>query len=1233
MDTFQFVAPLSSRRFARHCFLTGLTALLAILLPSQALAQILVVSPHPDDDTIIASGVVQRALARGETVRVVYVTNGDLAGVDIGTVRQGEAVLGQSRLGVSESHVIFMGYPDLSLEVLRSDYPATTSFYTTPNGVSRTYASRGLGGADYHTHRFGSPGAHNWPTMVGDMADILDTFRPTHIFTTSQWDTHNDHETTYFLVAQAAAQVIASAPLYNPTLHKTTVWPGDTSWPAPLDATAYFTEIPKPHFDNRMQFNDLIWSEREALDVPPAMQSTAYATNPKYLAVEAHASQDGPEGYIGRWIHKDEFFWTEQFVGSNRPPVPAAGTDQQVAEGASVVLDGSGSWDRNGDAVTYQWRQSAGTPVTLSLATTAHPMFSAPVGLSADALFEFELVVSDGSLVSVADAVQVVVRAAVAPPAYGINVASLAAITASSERTSSGQTATKAVDGVAGGYPIDPTSEWVTTGEGVGAWLRLTWSTPVVVGKVALHDRPNSSDQLTAAIIEFSDGTTIPVGPLTNLGPAVEYGFTPREISWLRLIVQQVSASTGNIGLSELAVFEMAGNRPPVAAAGNDQTVNAGVAVALDGSSSMDPNGDPLGYRWTQVGGPPVTLQNAQSADPTFISPAATPGQQVLTFQLVVNDGTVNSAADTVTIRVRGTINWPPTASATAPTAASAGTSVTLNALSSSDPEGEPLSYQWTQDGGFPVTLSSNSSPQTGFTIPSDAVDGLLTFTLVVHDGVQASSPLQVSVQIVALPLATANLAPLAIVSASSERAPTQSASKAVDGIVDGFPSDATREWSTVVEKVGAWIELRWPAAYLINRIRLHDRPNPEDRILGGTLFLSDGSTIALGALPNDGTGGDVVFTPRRVSWVLFRVEAVSPTSYNTGLAEILVFEQAGSVADQRPSAAAGPDQVVEGGATVTLSGLASQDPEGASLAYQWSQVSGTAVTLFDSTTVAPSFTAPPRTEQPQILVFGLVVHDGVQSSVGDTIHVTVPAIPNTPPVANAGPDQTVAGGSNVTLSASGSSDANSDPLTLSWSQTSGPSVALTGASTTTPAFTAPAAISTAQLLVFQVTVQDGRGGSSVDSVQVTINAQAGVTNVALTATVTASSQASATQAAIKAVDGIAAGYPTNSAAEWATAAQRAGAWIQLNWAADETVNSIRLFDRPNRDDQITSGTLLFSDGTSVAFGALPNLADSLTLSFAPKTIRWVRMRVDTVSSRTYSVGLAEFQVLRGANP
>jgi len=86
-------------------------------------------------------------------------------------------------------------------------------------------------------------------------------------------------------------------------------------------------------------------------------------------------------------------------------------------------------------------------------------------------------------------------------------------------------------------------------------------------------------------------------------------------------------------------------NTFPVADAGPDQNVSAGpnctATVALDGSASSDPDGDPLTYMWTWNG------NTATGMSPTILLPVGT-----TTITLVVNDGFEDSEPDYVTITV-----------------------------------------------------------------------------------------------------------------------------------------------------------------------------------------------------------------------------------------------------------------------------------------------------------------------------------------------------------------------------------------------------------------------------------------------------------------------------------------------------------------------------------------------------------------------------------------------------
>ena len=157
--------------------------------------------------------------------------------------------------------------------------------------------------------------------------------------------------------------------------------------------------------------------------------------------------------------------------------------------------------------------------------------------------------------------------------------------------------------------------------------------------------------------------------------------------------------------------------------------------------------------------------------------------------------------------------------------------------------------------------------------------------------------------------------------------------------------------------------------------------------------------------------------------------------------------------------------------------------------------------------------------------------------------------------------------------------------------------------------------------------------GALVASVLVVVpgvSAVAAPGNVARAAgvTVSASSQNTGTgQIAVKAVDGSAVGYPGDETREWATAGGGAGSWIQLSWAAPVTIDRVVLYDRPNADDRVNGGSLVFSSGDPVAVGQLGNSGAATTVSFPARTVTSVRLNITSVSSTTRNVGLAEFEV------
>ncbi|MCA8974697.1 MAG: hypothetical protein KDC98_08240, partial [Planctomycetes bacterium] len=92
-------------------------------------------------------------------------------------------------------------------------------------------------------------------------------------------------------------------------------------------------------------------------------------------------------------------------------------------------------------------------------------------------------------------------------------------------------------------------------------------------------------------------------------------------------------------------------NTPPIAAAGSDLTVLKGTAVRLDGSQSIDPDGDALTFQWSQElpPGSHASLTGANTATPSFVADV----RGKFTAHLVTADGKDSSPAATVNVTAK----------------------------------------------------------------------------------------------------------------------------------------------------------------------------------------------------------------------------------------------------------------------------------------------------------------------------------------------------------------------------------------------------------------------------------------------------------------------------------------------------------------------------------------------------------------------------------------------------
>jgi hypothetical protein len=100
----------------------------------------------------------------------------------------------------------------------------------------------------------------------------------------------------------------------------------------------------------------------------------------------------------------------------------------------------------------------------------------------------------------------------------------------------------------------------------------------------------------------------------------------------------------------------------------------------------------------------------------------------------------------------------PPVANAGSAQTVAAGAAVALDGTHSSDPQGLPLTYAWTQTAGPSVALVNANSASPTFTAPSSlSADAAVTFQLVVNDGNESSGAASVLVTVLAASAAPDN--------------------------------------------------------------------------------------------------------------------------------------------------------------------------------------------------------------------------------------------------------------------------------------------------------------------------------------------------------------------------------------------------------------------------------------------------------------------------------------------
>jgi LmbE family N-acetylglucosaminyl deacetylase len=212
-------------------------------MPISPTTSLLVVSPHPDDESLCCAGVIQQVLKAGGRVSIVWITSGDGSELDLLVVekslfirpsklrnlavrRMQESRDAASILGVSAERLYFLGYPDRGILPIISDY------YVTP------YHSRFTDARAVPYSAAVSPGhAYTGLNLEHDFESVLDRTRPTLVLAPSPRDAHPDHRATGIIAIRAMAHRGELAKMRYWIVHGGEFWPMPRGYQPDLELT------------------------------------------------------------------------------------------------------------------------------------------------------------------------------------------------------------------------------------------------------------------------------------------------------------------------------------------------------------------------------------------------------------------------------------------------------------------------------------------------------------------------------------------------------------------------------------------------------------------------------------------------------------------------------------------------------------------------------------------------------------------------------------------------------------------------------------------------------------------------------------------------------------------------------------------------------------------------------------------------------------------------------------
>ena len=471
----------------------------------------------------------------------------------------------------------------------------------------------------------------------------------------------------------------------------------------------------------------------------------------------------------------------------------------------------------------------------------------------------------------------------------------------------------------------------------------------IAASTLLANDSDPENDTLTVTAVSGAVNGTVSLSSAT--AAYVHDGSETTTGSFTYTVSDGSATDTGTVSITVSAV-----NDAPVAPSIPNQTAAEATAFTYQAPAFTDPEGDSLTYAAALSDGTALpTWLSFAAATRTFTgTPQEADTPATLTIRITAtDDGTpaASSSAD-FTLSVPETNNRPPKPQVSDQTA-TVGNAFAYTVPEVTDPDGDTLTYNAVQGPvrhPLPDWLDFNADTRAFSGTPRTADIGEYTITVSVEDQeFTAESSFTLTVEV------AANQAPVA---------PTLSSQTATEDTAFTYQAPAFTD--------------------------------PDGETLTYTAALSDGTALpawlSFAAATRTFSGTPLeADTPATLTVRVTATDDGTPPASASADFTLTVIE-----VNDAPTADAGPNETVAAGATVTLDGSRSVDPEGHPLGYTWNQTDGPDVDLGSANTATLAFTAPTGLTADAVLTFALVVTDASKAaSLPDVVQTVVQAAPS----------------------------------------------------------------------------------------------------------------------------------------------------------------------------------------------------------------------------------------------